>query len=561
MRSSGGPCSSAPAPTCRSASSWRWWARRSASELDVEEDPARVRPPNSEVERLISSPGARARSSRAGPRRVAARGALAHDRVDRAQRRQLPRRRLRGVSATAVRATALVVIGRDAEIRQRAAAFADSLRRSGLEVEVRRHSLLSRTGCRAAGGTPALSASLRPRCRRRASPGRHPWIAVHGTPWPADAGWRQQIESRLLRMADVAASPSPEGIADLHRRASANAVEIDPAGRDLARLVALARAWREPSSGLRVLVLGPTNSPHVEDFAIALRERGAEVFVAGLPWGGGLGPSVLPAAGIPVLSATWPATLWIRRLMRELRPAVVHAHWLPNAVSARLGGARPLVATAGARTSPRLRPADRQLPMAGPAGGDGAGRLQRAPVRAGRRPGGPWLRPGRSAWASTPRVLAGGEAEGGAPPVASASRRADGPERPRLEPDLQPRGRRPAFDRLAERRPDVQLVLKHNSSEPRRAARAAVPRAGPRCGPAASRGPCRLVPRRERLRLAREHRLIAALSVGGDGLRLPVRRLRPSVGTPGARPGRHALLAPIEPEAARAGDRAGARRR
>ena len=45
MRSSGARCSSGPAPTCRSASSWRWSARSLGKRLDVEEDPARVRPP------------------------------------------------------------------------------------------------------------------------------------------------------------------------------------------------------------------------------------------------------------------------------------------------------------------------------------------------------------------------------------------------------------------------------------------------------------------------------------------------------------------------------------
>jgi glycosyltransferase involved in cell wall biosynthesis len=371
------------------------------------------------------------------------------------------------VSATAVRATALVVTGRDAEIRRRAGTAAGSLQQSGLEVEVRRplaalaHALSSRSrySCVVTCAAHGVGAGL-----RRAG---IPWIAVHGTPWPSDAGWKERIESRLLRMADVAASSSPAGIADLHRRASANAVEIDPAGRDLARLVALARAWREPSSELRVLVIGPTNSPHVEDFAIALRERGADVFVAGLPWGGGLGPSVLPAAGIPVVSATWPATLWIRRLMRELRPAVVHAHWLPNAVSARRGGARPLVATAwgsdvylaSRRQTATYRWVLRRAEMALADSNELLSSL--------RRLGAPPSRSRVFSWGVDASVFSPS-----AQPKEELRRSlgiASGPmvlSARGLGQIYNPEVVIAAFDRLAERRPDLQLVLKHNSSEP-----------------------------------------------------------------------------------------------
>jgi hypothetical protein len=106
----------------------------------------------------------------------------------------------------------------------------------------------------------------------------------------------------------------------------------------------------------RVLMLGPVNHPHVEHLALALRERGLDVTAAGhaepdLP------PSVLPAAGVRVLGApsaprrTAPGIAshvrWIRRLDRELRPGVVHAHWLCGyAALAALAGASPLVAMA-----------------------------------------------------------------------------------------------------------------------------------------------------------------------------------------------------------------------
>jgi L-malate glycosyltransferase len=106
----------------------------------------------------------------------------------------------------------------------------------------------------------------------------------------------------------------------------------------------------------RVLMLGPVNHPHVEHLALALHDRGLEVTAAGhterdLP------PSVLPAAGVRVLDA--PPTprrtpsgvashvRWIRRLDRELRPGVVHAHWLCGyAALAAVAGASPLVAMA-----------------------------------------------------------------------------------------------------------------------------------------------------------------------------------------------------------------------
>jgi glycosyltransferase involved in cell wall biosynthesis len=105
-----------------------------------------------------------------------------------------------------------------------------------------------------------------------------------------------------------------------------------------------------------VLMLGPVNHPHVEHLALAMHERGLDVTVAGdsepdLP------PSVLPASGIAVRPA--PRALrrtpagaaahvrWIRGLDRELRPDVVHAHWLCGyAAFAALAGASPLVAMA-----------------------------------------------------------------------------------------------------------------------------------------------------------------------------------------------------------------------
>jgi glycosyltransferase involved in cell wall biosynthesis len=96
---------------------------------------------------------------------------------------------------------------------------------------------------------------------------------------------------------------------------------------------------------LRLLYVGPYNSPHVEDLALAMHERGHVVQAGGEAWSG-LPPSSLPEHGVPTSTMTFPSLLWMRRLLRRFRPDVVHAHWLPFAAQAALVGARPLVATA-----------------------------------------------------------------------------------------------------------------------------------------------------------------------------------------------------------------------
>lgn len=107
---------------------------------------------------------------------------------------------------------------------------------------------------------------------------------------------------------------------------------------------------------IRLLMLGTVNHPHVEHLAIAMRERGLQLLVAGdvepsLP------ASRLPEAGVEVRVAP-PAkrrtlrgllrhVVWIRRLVREFRPAIVHAHWFPGfGFFAALARARPLVVMA-----------------------------------------------------------------------------------------------------------------------------------------------------------------------------------------------------------------------
>ena len=103
-------------------------------------------------------------------------------------------------------------------------------------------------------------------------------------------------------------------------------------------------------------MIGQVNHIHVEHLALAMVERGFDVIVAG-DTEALFAPSTLRAHGIPVHDA--PAAphntplgvirnvRWIRRLIRELRPDIVHAHWLCGfAAFSALAGARPLVSMA-----------------------------------------------------------------------------------------------------------------------------------------------------------------------------------------------------------------------
>ena len=76
-----------------------------------------------------------------------------------------------------------------------------------------------------------------------------------------------------------------------------------------------------------------------------MRERGHVVQAAGEVWSG-LPASSLPQHGVPTSTMSFPSVLWLRRLIRQFRPDVVHAHWMPFATLAMLAGAHPLVAQA-----------------------------------------------------------------------------------------------------------------------------------------------------------------------------------------------------------------------
>jgi glycosyltransferase involved in cell wall biosynthesis len=192
--------------------------------------------------------------------------------------------------------------------------------------------------------SPPASAHLIARFMRR---GRR-WTA-----WAADRSvvrvenrWGRVFDprARALRAADLLAAPGAVATR-LHETAGvAVAASVD----DPAALIELALrpASSAASDGLTVLMLGTVNTPHVEHLAIAMRDRGHRVVVAG-DIVASYAPSVLPSAGIDVRPLELPAIPWVRRLAKEVDPDVVHAHWLPAyGFLATLNRLRPLVAMA-----------------------------------------------------------------------------------------------------------------------------------------------------------------------------------------------------------------------
>jgi L-malate glycosyltransferase len=222
----------------------------------------------------------------------------------------------------------------------------------------------------------------------------------------------------------------------------------------------------------RLLMLGPVNHPHVEHLALAMRERGFDVTAAGhveptLP------PSILPPAGVPVLAAPAAArrdptgavahVLWIRRLCRELRPDVVHAHWLCGyAAFAAIAGASPLVAMAwgsdvfgasGVRTlGNRIALRGARVAMA-----DSQALLDRLVELGAARDTTVLVNWGVDLAAFTP-------VNGARPAVRAGLGLGPGPVilSPRsLTPIYNPDTILAAFERVTRQRPDAQLVLKH----------------------------------------------------------------------------------------------------
>jgi glycosyltransferase involved in cell wall biosynthesis len=173
------------------------------------------------------------------------------------------------------------------------------------------------------------------------------WHAHVGAPIAlSDNRWARVLDPRLraLRRADLVTTGPGLGD-DLHRRAG---IVVGGAPADAAALVRIVtRAVRPRAAGrLTILMLGTVNSPHVEHLAMAMRDRGHRVIVAG-DVVGSYPPSVLPASGIDVRPIEYPATFWVRGLVRETRPDIVHAHWVTGyGFLAALMRLRPLVAMA-----------------------------------------------------------------------------------------------------------------------------------------------------------------------------------------------------------------------
>jgi glycosyltransferase involved in cell wall biosynthesis len=226
------------------------------------------------------------------------------------------------------------------------------------------------------------------------------------------------------------------------------------------------------TAGRRLLMLGPVNHPHVEHLALAMHDRGFAVTVAGVAEPR-LPPSVLPAAGVrivdgPGASRRSPAGVgahvrWIRRLDRELRPGVVHAHWLCGyAALAAVAGAAPLVAMAwgsdvyraGCLQSAANRIAVRRARLAM---ADSQALLDRLVALGARREATVLLNWGVDLTAFAP-------VDGARPAVRERLGLGPGPVvlSPRsLTPVYNPATIRAAFELISEAVPDAQLVLKH----------------------------------------------------------------------------------------------------
>jgi glycosyltransferase involved in cell wall biosynthesis len=181
--------------------------------------------------------------------------------------------------------------------------------------------------------SPPFAAHLLGRILRR----RRRWVAqVDTAPAVRPNRWSRVFDPRprALRRADVVAAP--KGVAQ-QLQATAGVTPVPSAS-----LPAVSVAPPGRGSRATILMLGTLNTPHVEHLAVAMRERGHRVVVGGdvVP---SYAPSALPEAGIDARPLELPALAWVRRLYREVRPDVVHAHWLPAyGFLAAVAGLRPL---------------------------------------------------------------------------------------------------------------------------------------------------------------------------------------------------------------------------
>jgi L-malate glycosyltransferase len=232
----------------------------------------------------------------------------------------------------------------------------------------------------------------------------------------------------------------------------------------------------ERGGRIKLLMLGSLNHPHVEHLALGMRERGFEVAVGGdvLPT---LPRSVLAADGVPTFLAPQQVrgsargaaahVRWIRGLLRDLQPDVIHAHWLCGfACFAALAGAKPLVAMAWGSDvlrADRLKRAANRLALnrAALAMADSQALLEAMVDLGGRRERMQLMSWGVDLGHFRPaeRAREDVRAELGLPEgrVVLSPRS--------LWPLYNPRTIVAAFELLADELPDIQLVLKHMGTD------------------------------------------------------------------------------------------------
>lgn len=183
-------------------------------------------------------------------------------------------------------------------------------------------------------------------------------LRARGLPWIADLDLtalaiprpsrnRQLLALRLALSADALICRDAEARRLLFDRVGASAAVVtDELASAVDRQVDALVRWRRPGPGLRILMIGPVNSPHFEHLALSMADRGHRIRAGGAVWRDGLGPCALPDAGVPVSRMTRPQPLWMRLLSRRTRPDLVHANWLPFGALAILARARPVIAMA-----------------------------------------------------------------------------------------------------------------------------------------------------------------------------------------------------------------------
>lgn len=158
---------------------------------------------------------------------------------------------------------------------------------------------------------------------------------------------RESAALRLALSADALTCTDEEARQLLFDRLGASAAVVtDELAAALDHQVDALVRWRRPGPGLRVLMVGPVNSPHFEHLALSMADRGHRIRAGGAVWRNGLAPCALPDAGIPVSRMTRPQPLWMRLLSRRTRPDVVHTSWLSFGALAVVARARPVIATA-----------------------------------------------------------------------------------------------------------------------------------------------------------------------------------------------------------------------